>query len=317
MKPDRVGAVVNPASGEGNAAALFADLSSCFPDASVESRITTGPGDVPVAATDLARGSDLLVVIGGDGTLREVAAVLVERNLDTPLFVVPAGRGNSSYRHLYGDAAWRDLARALAEGVEPRPLDVGRVEATPPIDDRYFVLGFTAGLFRSAIETADRLRWLPGPLAYLLATVRATVVDAPLDVSVAVEADPFFEGRARLVAVGGGRYRGSAFELLPGSRPGDGRLHALVVEPTGIRGSGRLLRLARAGRLAEHPAVHYCSGESVTIESPDGVPVELDGTPVETPVSTARLAVLPGAVSVAYPVDDRVTDPAARPSKRS
>lgn len=303
MTPTRVGAVVNPASGDGNAASLFADLAGCFPDAEVDAWITSGPDDVATAALEQAEASDLVVVIGGDGTFREAVAALVDGGPETPLFVVPAGRGNSTYRHLYGEEDWRTVARGLADGVDPRPLEVGRAETTPAIDETHFVLGFTAGLFRSALGTADRLRSLPGPMAYLLATASATLVDDPVEVAVAVDGEVFFDGAARLVAVGGGRYRGRSFALLPESRRGDERLHALAVEPVGLRGSVELLRLARAGRLLEHPAVSYRTGETVTLESPDSVPVELDGTPVGTPIREARLTCLPGAVSVAYPAE--------------
>jgi diacylglycerol kinase (ATP) len=301
VTPERVGAVVNPASGGGDAAALFADLAGCFPDATVDARITTGPDDVQDATVEQARWADLVVVIGGDGTLRESAAALFDADLGTPMFVVPAGRGNSSYRHLYGETEWRQTARALADGVDPRPLEVGRVDSTPAIEHRYFVLGFTAGLFRRALETAEWLRGVPGTLSYLLATVGATVDDDPVDVTVAVDGDRLFDGEARLVGVGGGRYRGSDFELLPDSRPGDGRLHALVVEPTGIAASLRLLRLARAGRIVDHPAVRYRTGETATLGSDGGVPVELDGTPVDTSLVTARLSVVADAVMIAYP----------------
>lgn len=301
MKPDRVGAVVNPNAGGGNAASLFATLVGCFPDAEVDARITTGPDDVPVAAVEQADWADLVVSIGGDGTLREVVATLVESGRETPLFVVPAGRGNSTYRHLYGDEDWRELARGLSDGMDARPLDVGRIESTPSIQQTYFVLGFTAGLFRSALDNAERLRGLPGPIAYLLATAGAAVVDPPVAVSVAVDGDPFFDGSARLVAVGGGRYRGSEFELLPESRPGDGALHVLTVEPTGLRDSVALLRSARAGRLLDHPAVSYRTGSSVAVDSDATVPVEVDGTPVDTPLKSARLSVVPAAASAAYP----------------
>lgn len=301
MKPDRVGAVVNPHAGSGNAAELFAELSECFPDAEVDARITTGPEDVPVAAREQADWADLVVVIGGDGTLREVAAALVEADAETPLFVVPAGRGNSSYRHLYGDEEWQSIARRLAAGIDARPLEVGRIEADPETEPTYFVLGFTAGLFRSALDNAERLRMLPGPLAYVLATAGAALVDDPVQASVDVDGDRLHDGSARLVAIGGGRYRGSDFALLPDSRPGDGTLHALVVEPAGVRGSLRLGMLARQGRLLDHPAVSYASGEQATIRSSAGLPVEVDGTAVPTPLSRATLSVVPSALSVAYP----------------
>lgn len=303
MRPERVGAVVNPASGGGDAASLFVELADCFPDAAVEARITTSPADVPDAAREQADWADLVAVIGGDGTLREVASALVDDDTGTPLFVVPAGRGNSTYRHLYGDDDWRDVARGLASGLEPRPLEVGRLGADPAVEETYFVLGFTSGLFRDALENAEWFRALPGPVAYVLATAQAALVDDPVVASVDVDGAPLFEGRARLVAVGGGRYRGSDFELLPDSRPGDGTLHALVVEPVGAVDSIRLGRLAREGQLLEHPAVSYAAGEAVTVRSrvDAGLPVELDGTPVATPLSEARLSVVAGALDVAYP----------------
>ncbi|QLD84907.1 hypothetical protein HWV23_03960 [Natronomonas halophila] len=301
MTPDRVGAVVNPHAGSGNAAELFADLAACFPDAEVDARITTGPDDVPVAASEQADWADLVVPIGGDGTLREVAATLVDIESETPLFVVPAGRGNSTYRHLYGDEDWRAVARQLAGGIDPQPLEVGRVEADPEIESTYFLLGFTAGLFRSALDNAERLRALPGPLAYVLATAGAALVDDPVEASVDVDGERLHDGPARLVAIGGGRYRGSDFALLPDSRPGDGTLHALVVEPAGVRGSLRLGMLARTGRLREHPAVSYATGERATVRSAAGLPVEMDGTPIPTPLSRAAISVVPAALSVAYP----------------
>lgn len=301
MKPERVGAVVNPHAGDGDAAKLFAELADRFPDATVEADITTGPADVPVATRRRAEWADLLVVIGGDGTLREAVEALVEVDADTALFVVPAGRGNSSYRHLYGRTDWRRLADGIASGLQRRPLEVGRIDSEPDIEETYFLLGFTAGLFRNAVVNAERFRALPGPLAYVLATAQAALLDDAVEAAVEVDEEPFFDGAARLIAVGGGRYRGSDFELFPDSRPGDGLLHALAVEPAGLGGAVGLTRRAREGRLHEHPAVSYAKGETVTLRSRSGLPVEVDGTPISRSLSESRIAVVSDAISVAYP----------------
>lgn len=295
MRPERVGCVVNPASGDGRGRALLSECRALFPD--VAATVTDGPGAVPAAAREHA-DADLLIVIGGDGTLGEVAGALADREAP-PLFVVPAGRGNSVYRHLYGDADWRDVAARLAEGVDPRPLDLGAIRAEPPVERRHFVLGFTAGLFRRALDAADSLRALPGPVAYLLGTAWAAVSDPALEVMASVDGEQRFEGTARLVAVGGGRYRGGSFELLPDARPGDGQLHLLVVEATSALAWLRLARLARDGRHVDHPAVHYHRGTAVDLRGAD-LPVEADGTALGA-VRDAHLEVRPGAVQVAQP----------------
>jgi diacylglycerol kinase (ATP) len=276
----RVGAVVNPVSGAGAGLRRSRELKDIFRDSVVQRRITARPGEVGRLARELAGESDLLASVGGDGTLRETVAALVDIPEPPPVFVVPAGRGNSVYRHLYGEREWRAVARNLADGFETTPLDVGAVTAEPALAERYFVLGFTAGLFRSAVKHAGALAVLPGRLAYVLGTARAVLGDDPVTATVTVDDEELFAGAARLVAVGGGRYRGSDFELFPDSRPGDGRLHAVVVEPVDPRESVGLVRRARAGQLGDHPAVRYATGERVTVTSETALPVEMDGTVV-------------------------------------
>lgn len=297
MRPETVGCVVNPTSGDGDGARLGREVRSLFPAATVSTTVTSGPAEVPVAARDYL-DRDLLVGVGGDGTLGEVADALP---VDAPpLFVVPAGRGNSAYRHLYGDRDWRDVARGLAEGVDARDVDVGLLSGEPAVDRDRFVLGVSAGLFRRALDAAESLRFLPGPLAYFLGSARATVSETPVDVTVEGDGEPVFDGEARLVAVGGGRYRGSAFELLPESRPADGRLHLLVVEATGGLDLLRVTRLARDGSHVSHPAVTYARAERFVVESPDGLPAEVDGSPLPG-LRSVDLRVDPGGLTLAYP----------------
>lgn len=354
--PSTVGAVVNPVSGDGEGRALYEALVRRFPDASVRREVTRGPEDVPRATRELAGDVDLLVSVGGDGTLREVASALyewrfadppsdgattattstpsptgTERSPRTgatpqrdapPLFVVPAGRGNSVYRHCYGETDWRMVAERLADGVRRNPLELTAVETEPPTPVRYSVLGVTVGLFRHALDAAERLRRLPGPLAYLFGTGAATLFADSVPVRLGSGESQLFAGEARLVAVGGGRFRGGTTPLLPDSRPGDGCLHALVLEPVGWRGALSLTRLARAGRHVEHPAVHYSTAESFDVRAGAGtgfgstgsrgergaattsvrgnLPAEVDGTPLPD-LTDVHCQVLPGALALAYP----------------
>jgi diacylglycerol kinase (ATP) len=299
---ETVGVVVNPVSGDGRGDRLYGELVHELHGADIRRRITSGPADVPVATREMS-DTDLLVCVGGDGTLREVASTLLDVADPPPLLVVPAGRGNSVYRHLYGGADWHEVASAVGRAHETAPLDVGRVQTEPEIGAAHFVLGVTAGLFRSTVVNARRFERVPGRLAYLLGTAWATVGDDPVTASLAVDGESVFAGEARLVAVGGGRYRGGAFELFPESRPGDGRVHAVAIEPPGPREAVALVGRARQGRLQDHPAVHRATGREARITAEAGLPVEIDGTPVETPVREAHVDVA-GGLRYARPADE-------------
>ncbi len=87
----------------------------------------------PRHATDLARaavtdGCDLVVAIGGDGTMNEVAAALT--GTTTALGLIPCGSGNGLGRHLGIPNPGQGAFRALLHG-RPRAMDVGFANGIP------------------------------------------------------------------------------------------------------------------------------------------------------------------------------------------
>lgn len=295
MKPESIGAIVNPTSGDGAAFDRLRELASLV--GAVEARITTDVDDVPEATRAVCEGNDAVAIVGGDGTIRDVAEALQDIDDPPPVFVVPSGRGNSTYRHLYGDREWQTIASGIATELESRTVSAGM--AATEENEWLFVLGFTVGLFERGVEVASSLRWLPGRLSYVIGTVVAGVTQPAFEIIVEDADGSVFDGRAKLVAIGGGRYRGSSFDVLPDSRPGDADLHLLVLEPVALPEYPRLLRLATTGDHVDHPAVTYVRSTEFTLRS-DGIGGEVDGTRVGT-VTDVHAAVVPEALDVAYP----------------
>ncbi len=305
MKPEQIAAIVNPVSGKGKGEKYFQELQDLLDDYAIEGVVTQSKKDVENAARKHSRDADLLIVIGGDGTLGEVASAQIDAGEQTPLFLVPAGRGNSTYRHIYGDSSWRDLAGLILNGFEPHTLDVGVVDSKPRIDTSYFVLGFTAGIFRSAVVNSERYSALPGRIAYILGTTQALIGGKAVEAEIDIDDEYFYSGDARLIAIGGGRYRGSDFELFPDSKPGDGFLHCVVVEPSGFREAVSMARQARKGELHKHTNIHYEKGHRVDIDSDNGLPIEIDGSPIDTQIDNAEIEVDSELLRYAVPKENK------------
>jgi diacylglycerol kinase (ATP) len=258
---------------------------------------TTRPGE----ATELARaaaggtgGAGVVVAVGGDGTARDVAQGLAGTGV--PLFIVPAGTANSCYRTLWGDRPWQqalDLALADPAGTRRR-IDLARL-ADP---DRLVLAGACAGFPPQAIHDAAASTDLAGRARYEAALVALIPRYRPYPGRVVVDGTEVHRGPTLLANVGGSRYRGGQYDLLPHSLLDDGQLDVCVVG--GEHPPAQVLALTRTGGHLARPGVVYARGRRVTIERTDGQPVwfEHDGEVLAGAGCRYTLEVVPGAVEV-------------------
>jgi diacylglycerol kinase (ATP) len=302
----RVVLIANPKAGAASARLLDEVAACCAPAAEIQVLTTAGPAD----ATDLARAAakraaadsrrTLVVSVGGDGTACAVAAGLTGQ--DAPpgagppaaLMVIPAGTANSSYRSWWGEVPWRQaLARALA-GRAPRLLDLARLE----LDGAAVLAGACAGFPPQGIHEASFITDLSGPDRYEAAMARLIPRFEPYPGRVVVDGTEVHRGPTVFANVGGSRYRGGNFSVLPRTVLDDGMLDVCVV------GAGPslpgLLRLARTGAHADLPGAVYARGRRITLERTDGEPVwfERDGEVAPPDGAAYTLEVLPAAVPV-------------------
>ena len=113
----RIQIVVNPSAGRVRGPRL-ARIRRGFERAGAEVVLTEcGPGRPVAIAEDVSH----VCVVGGDGTIRHVAAALVAAERDLPLSIYPAGTINLAHRDLRSPLdPDRYAAYALAGGVRPR-----------------------------------------------------------------------------------------------------------------------------------------------------------------------------------------------------
>ncbi|MGW1764199.1 diacylglycerol kinase family protein [Streptomyces sp. NPDC002073] len=177
-------------------------------------------------------GVDLVVVCGGDGTVRACADVAA--GTGTPLALVPCGTGNLLARNL--DLPLDPLTaleEALAGG--EFPIDVGRVWGDGLPSTRFTVMagaGFDAATVRDASPALKaRLGWP----AYVLSAARH-LGDPAMRLSVRLDGGRARRRRARMVVVGNVGALQGGLELLPLARPDSGRLEVVLFDPHGATG---------------------------------------------------------------------------------
>ncbi|MEU1089973.1 diacylglycerol/lipid kinase family protein [Streptomyces sp. NPDC005576] len=260
---------------------------------------TTRRGDATREVTEACAGTappDLVVAVGGDGTVHEVVEALAGG--PAALFIVPAGTGNSGYRMLWGDLPWRTALLAVLGATDgPSPeAQVRRVDLAELAESGEKVfLGACSGVIAEALVTARGIA-LTGRRRYAEAFQRTAEAFIPYPGRVTVDGVVLHEGPTVLANVGGGRYRGGDFLVLPWSEPDDGLLDVCVVG--GEVAPTRVPELTRTAAHLNLPGVFYGRGRRILVERLDGAPLvyEHDGELQPASTSGMTLDVLPGAL---------------------
>ena len=243
-----------------------------------------GTGQARAAVAD---GAQVVLVCGGDGTVRAVIAGLL--GTDTALGVLPAGTGNLLAANLGLPDDPSDGVRLVIAGGR-RDLDIGQV------DGQVFAvmagMGFDAAMMGDA---SDRWKAQVGPLAYVFSAI-GHLRDRPMRLQVLIDDREPIHCVARSVLVGNvGRLQGGV-RLLPDAEPDNGQMEVAILAP---RHLGHWVRLA-AGVLLRRtrvPRLTILRGRRISITSDRLQPRQLDGDVIE-PGTSLHVTVLPGGVQI-------------------
>jgi len=181
-----------------------------------------------VAAVD--EGCDVVVAVGGDGTVRAVAEVLA--GTDVALGIVPQGTGNLLARNL---GVPLDDVTAAIERVrdgEPRKIDIGWVEFGGEKRAFTVMVGFGVDA-QMLVETNDDLKDRAGWLAYVEAMGRALSGTEMTDITLTLDGGDPQAVRGHTMIVGNCGMLQGGIRLLPDAVLDDGQLDLLLVSADG------------------------------------------------------------------------------------
>lgn len=282
----------------------------------------------PAVEAAVHEGAAAVVGVGGDGTLREIAAALAGTGV--PMGIVPAGTGNL-LAGIVGIPASMPAAVAAIETAGPRTIDLGAVtlrlvaapeaeataagpeaEATtapdanarPPGEQQaVFAIGCGAGFdARVMATTPGHLKQRLGRAAYFAQAIRLAVHIDAVPYRLTVDGETIeVEASIALVTNMGQLVPGAIGPRLP-IEFDDGLLDLIVVGArgpiAGVRGlADQLFRTSLGGGSGSNSLRLQC--RSVTVEADRAEPLQVDGDPVGW--GSLEASVLPAALDVLVP----------------
>jgi len=255
-------------------------------------------------ATEFARQAaqdklDIVLVAGGDGTLREAVEGLVGSS--TALGVLPTGTGNVWAKELGLPAFTLTnpnrllVAAHLLREATIRTIDVGRA------NDRHFLLfaglGLDAQVARD-LEPRQRATKRLGVLPYIVAAAMAASVFHGVRTTVVVDGR-VFKGRSLFILISNAQLYGGLLRITPQAQVDDGLLDVVIFNGVGPQYTLRHLLRILGGRHLQDPSVKFRRARRVMVDCVQPWPIHLDGDPVGTTPMTFQ--VVPRALRVLIP----------------
>lgn len=244
--------------------------SNCF---DYEIKYTQYAGHAAVIAKEAAdNGIDIVVAIGGDGTVNEVARSLVHRK--TALAIIPCGSGNGLARHLEIPMEPTGAIQLLNECVI-HELDYGKINNIP-----FFCtcgVGFDAFVSSKFAEAGKR-----GFLTYIENTLMEGLVYKPETYTIKIDDNEQMVYKAFLIACANASQYGNNAYIAPNASMSDGLMDVTIMEPISVLEAPQIAIQLFNRRINYNSKIKTFRCKKVSIQRSTPGVIHFDGDPVMT-----------------------------------
>ena len=291
--------IVNPVAGRGKSTHLAEKLIAYLQDNSIPHTIisTERRGHGTILAREASKTSDYVVAVGGDGTVNEVAAGVV--NSSATLAVMSEGSGNDFARLVNAPSKIEHVIELFLSS-ERKKFDAGKAVIT--YDDgrkseRYFFNSLGAGFDAAVAQHVEQITWLRGIPLYTTALVQTLTGYHPHRFTVTSHEysrqEEYF-----LVCVGNGKWEGGGFKLTPDGVPDDGKFQICCVRGKSVLEVLPILPSTMTGAHTKKKNVDVFDTKSISIECDQPFPVHGDGEIFGLNIKKIEVSVVPLSLNV-------------------
>jgi YegS/Rv2252/BmrU family lipid kinase len=245
----------------------------------------------PKQATQIARellkeGFDLIIGVGGDGTLNEITNGFFQSNTNktindqAALGIIPSGTGSDFIRFM---KIPRDLNKSveLIKNSSIKKIDIGRIHF--PRDNQeessqYFINVADFGLGAAVIKNMSAIPSIKrGPFSYYKGLLSTLKNYKSKPVKMVIDDHEEIDGKFLIGAVANGRIFGGGMIIAPEAEPDDGFLDLVLVEDMKKLEIVKNTPLLYKGTIAKNPKVIIKKIKKIKISSTEDVQIEYDG----------------------------------------
>ena len=288
--------IVNPWAGRGKGAKVKQAVQVAAAECGVgyDLQMTEAPGHATTLAQRAVDSHDVIVAVGGDGTVHEIVNGLMrvsDGQPTLPLGIVPIGSGDDFAYNL--GLTRHNVPAAMQRIIEghTRAVDIARV------NDRYYDNELGIAFEAAATVESQAIKAPLGPAVYLLGVLRALLRYSLPHLTIRWQGGEA-DRRLLLASVANGRRTGGAFLMAPRAHVDDGLLDLTFGEALNRLEIVRLLpKVLNGTHLGEKP-VTAVQTSWVTIDSPQPFPVHADGEVLYRACQHLDIEALPGRLRV-------------------
>ncbi len=307
--PQKPVAILNPRAAGGKAARLWPQIKQALEGqlgAAVDVRFTDYPKHAALLAREALRaGCELLIAVGGDGTVNEIANGFLRNDEavhpGAKLGFIPIGTGGDLQRTLAIPSDTQKAAAIVAAGA-PLTIDIGKAQLVghdgQPVE-RYFVNLLSFGMGGDvSVRAKNFLSPFGGKIAFLYATFTVFLSYRGKRVRLTLDGEALPEEfLITNIAVGNGCYHGGGMRPCPRAVLTDGLLEITTIDRLTTYEFVRDLPVLYSDNIYQHPKVRHFRASRIRAESPETTRVEVDGEalgrlPLEISLLPRRLPIL-------------------------
>ncbi len=285
--------LINPKSGTGGPYRFISAIEKVWdtPEHDISFQFSQSAEDgVGKVRRAIERGTDTILVVGGDGMVNSIGCALV--GTDVRLGVVPAGSGNGFARHFQIPLHPAEAAKALLGGRTLR-IDVGKA------NDRLFFVTCSMAWDGALVKSFEKYPFR-GIVPYVLAGAQQLLEYKAQPFHVEIDGESIDFKHPLIFTVANLSQFGSDVLVAPDAKADSGDLELVAIEKNDMP-----LVLGQIHRLIEktfhqHPLVTNRHFKTMTVQRKSASPIQIDGELMKAETNI-HIEVLPSALNVIVP----------------